>query len=120
MLTIRVRKDKIDAEFKRIAHQYYSIIYSKNVTSGEPVSEEKRCELIEKMDKLSTHILNYAKAGNNVYTRSQARRLDKYLYRKTRQAAARIGIADPKRAARERVTYLDRVTGKVGDNNADV
>lgn len=116
---IRVRKDKIDAEFKRIAHEYYSVIYSKKVTSGELVSEEKRCELIEKMDNLSKHILNYAKMENNVYTRSQARRLDKYLYRKTRQAAARIGIIDPKKAARERVTYLDQVTGKVTDNKTD-
>lgn len=112
---IRVRKDKIDAEFKRIAHKYYDIIYSKKVTSGESVTEEKRRELFEKMDKLSKHILYYVKAGNNVYTRSQARRLDKYLYRKTRQAAARIGVADPKRAARERVTYLDHVTGKATD-----
>lgn len=82
--------------------------------------EEDRLGLIESMDSLSKHILNYVKIENNVYARSQARRLDKYLYRKTRQAAARIGIADPKKAARERVTYLDRVTGKVGDNNADV
>ena len=117
---IRVRKDKIDEEFKRIAHEYYNIIYSKTLTSGEPVTEEKRCELIEKMDKLSKHILNYAKIENNVYTRSQARRLDKYLYRKTRQAAARIGLTDPKRVARERVTYLDWVTGKVVDNKGDV
>lgn len=112
---IRVRKDKIDTEFMWIAHEYYSVIYSKKVTSGEPVSEDDRSELIEKMDRLSGHILNYVKAGNNVYTRSQARRLDKYLYRKTRQAAARIGVADPKKAARERVTYHDQVTGKVID-----
>ncbi len=82
--------------------------------------EEDRLGLIESMDSLSKHILNYVKVENNVYARSQARRLDKYLYRKTRQAAARIGITDPKKAAWERVTYLDRVTGKVGDNNADV
>ena len=116
---IRIRKDKIDEEFKRIAHQYYNIIYSKKVTSGEPVSEEDRLDLIKGMDDLSEHILNYVKVENNVYARSQARRLDKYLYRKTRQAAARIGIADPKKAARERVTYLDQVTGKVTDNKAD-
>lgn len=108
---IRIRKDKIDAEFKKIAHQYYNIIYSKDVTSGEPVSEEKQCELFEKMDGLSKHIQNFVKAENNVYTRSQARRLDKYLYRKTRQAASRIGIADPKKAARERVTYLEKIEG---------
>lgn len=44
--------------------------------------------------------------------RSQARRLDKYLYRKSRQAAGKIGINDPdlrKSAARNRVTYLEKV-----------
>ncbi len=42
----------------------------------------------------------------------QARRLDKYLYRKSRQAAGKIGISDPdlrKSAARNRVTYLEKV-----------
>ena len=42
----------------------------------------------------------------------QARRLDKYLYRKSRQAAGKIGINDPdlrKSAARNRVTYLEKV-----------
>lgn len=53
---IRVRKDKIDAEFKRIA-----------------------------------------------------RRLDKYLYKKSRQAAGWIGIADTKKAARARATYEQKV-----------
>lgn len=44
--------------------------------------------------------------------RSQARRLDKYLYRKSRQAAGKIGINDSdlrKSAARNRVTYLEKV-----------
>ncbi len=45
--------------------------------------------------------------------RSQARRLDKYLlYRKSRQAAGKIGINDPdlrKSVARNRVTYLEKV-----------
>lgn len=45
----------------------------------------------------------------------QARRLDKYLYRKSRQAAGKIGINDPdlrKSAARNRVTYLEKVKEK--------
>lgn len=33
------------------------------------------------MDTLANHIRDYEKAGNNVFTRSQARHLDKYLYR---------------------------------------
>ena len=109
---IRVRKDKIDAEFKRIARRYYDIIYSKVVISGEELTEEQQQKLMERMDSLSEHILDYEKAGNNVYTRSQARRLDKYLYRKSRQAAGRIGIADTKKAARGRATYEQKVKEK--------
>ena len=106
---IRLRKDKIDAEFKRIARRYHNIIHSKLVKSSEKLTEEQQEKLMERMDSLSEHILDYEKAGNNVYTRSQARRLDKYLYRKSRQAAKRIGIADSKQAARERATYEQKV-----------
>lgn len=102
---IRVRKDKIDAEFKRIARRYYDIIYSKVATSWEELTEEQQEKLMERMDPLSEHILDYEKAGNNIFTRSQARRLDKYLYRKSRQAAGRIGIADTRKAARERPIF---------------
>lgn len=66
------------------------------------------------MDTLADHIRDYEKAGNNVFTRSQARRLDKYLYRKSRQAAGKIGI-DPtlrKSVALSRVTYLEKVQEK--------
>lgn len=109
---IRVRKDKIDAEFKRIARRYYDIIYSKVATSGDPLTEEQQEKLMARMDSLAEHILDYEKAGNNVYTRSQARRLDKYLYRKSRQAAGRIGIADTKKAASDRATYEQKVKEK--------
>ena len=109
---IRVRKDKIDMEFKRIAKRYFDIIYSKAVKSGEPLSEEKKAQAMERMDSLAGHILNYQKAGNNIYTRSQARRLDKYLYRKSRLAAKKLGIADTKQAARERTTYLQKIQEK--------
>ncbi|MBQ2331999.1 MAG: hypothetical protein II383_06300, partial [Bacteroidales bacterium] len=109
---IRVRKDKIDAEFKRIARRYYDIIFSNAATSGESLTEEQQEKLMVRMDSLAEHILDYEKAGNNVFTRSQARRLDKYLYRKSRQAAGRIGITDTKMAARERVTYVEKVKEK--------
>lgn len=109
---IRVRKDKIDAEFKRIARRYYDIVYSKLATSEEELTEEQQEKLMERMDSLSEHILDYEKAGNNVYTRSQARRLDKYLYRKSSQAAGRIGITDTKKAARARTTYIQKVKEK--------
>jgi len=109
---IRIRKDKIDTEFKRIARRYFDIIYSNAATSGGPLSEEQQEKLMARMDSLPDHILDFEKAGNNVYTRSQARRLDNYLYRKSRQAAGRIGITDTKKAARERVTYLQRIKEK--------
>lgn len=78
---------------------------------------EQQDKLMARMDTLADHIRDYEKAGNNVFTRSQARRLDKYLYRKSRQAAGKIGINinDPdlrKSAARSRVTYLEKVKVK--------
>lgn len=109
---IRIRKDKIDAEFRKIARKYYDIICSKAVESGEPLSDEVKAELIARMDKLPEHLLDYDLARDNLYTRSQARRLDKYHYRKTRVAAARIGLPDPKAAAKARVTYLEKVKEK--------
>lgn len=110
---IRIRKDKIDAEFRKIAKKYYDIIYSKAVKSGEPLSEDEMVELITRMDKLPDHLLDYDLARDNLYTRSQARRLDKYHYRKTRVAAARIGFSDPKKVSKSRVTYLEKVKEKV-------
>lgn len=73
---------------------------------------EQQDKLMARMDTLADHIRDYEKAGNNVFTRSQARRLDKYMYRKSRQAAGKIGIKDRdlrKYAARNRVTYLEKV-----------
>ena len=102
---IRIRKDKVDAEFKRIARRYYDIICSNAARSGEPLSGTVQQDLMKRMDSLPAHILDYEKAGNNKYTLSQARRLDKYLYRKSRQAAARIGMAEPEKAAKQRATY---------------
>lgn len=110
---IRIRKDKIDAEFKRIARCYYDIIRSKSVSSGKPLTEEQKMELLERMDRAPKHILDYDKSGNNVYSRSQARRLDKYLYRKTRKAARKIGVEDTRTAARQRLTYVQSVKNKV-------
>lgn len=96
------------------ASRYYDIIYSKAVTSGEPLSVEQQDKLMARMDTLADHIRDYEKAGNNVFTRSQARRLDKYLYRKSRQAAGKIGIDSTlrKSVARNRVTYLEKVQEK--------
>jgi len=109
---IRIRKDKIDSEFKRIARRYYDIIKSKVLTSGDPLTIEQQEKLMSRMDSLADHILDFELAGNNVYTRSQARRLDKYLYHKSRQAARKIGVEDLSKAARERTTYLQKVKEK--------
>lgn len=49
---------------------------------------------------------------NNLFTPSQARRLDKYHYRKTRLAASKIGISKPEVVAKSRVTYVERVKEK--------
>lgn len=110
---VRIRKDKIDAEFKRIARCYYSVICSKDVLSGEPISEEKKEKLMERMDAAPKHILDYDRSLDNRYSRSQAIRLDKYLYRKSRKAARMVGIEDTKAAARRRTTYLQAVKQKI-------
>lgn len=109
---IRIRKDKIDAEFRKIAREYFGIIYSKAATSGEPLTVEQQESLMARLDKLPDHILDYDRAPDNLFTRSQARRLDNYLYRKSLLAAKRIGMSDPKAAARERVTYEQKVKEK--------
>ena len=101
----RIRKDKIDQEFKRIAHCYYRVIKAKAVKT-EGLDDEGRESLMQRFDTLPGHILDYEKATDNVYSRSQARRLDKYLYKKARQAANRIGIPDQAKAAAARKGYV--------------
>ena len=113
---IRVRKDKVDAECRRIARRYYDIICSKAVTSDEPVPEKRQQRLIERMDRLADHILDYEKAGNNRYSRAQARHLDKFLYGKSLRAARKLGIADAREVARSVPTYLSRVNQKEVDD----
>ena len=67
------------------------------------------------MDTLADHIRDYEKAGNNVFTRSQARRLDKYLYRKSRQAAGKIGIndSDLRKSAALQPCHLSRKSERI-------
>ena len=107
---VRIRKDKIDQEHKRIAHMYHRV-EAKAINSGTPLDETAREEQMKRFDILSNHILDYEKATDNRYTRSQARRLDKYLYRKVRQAANKIGVKDPGRAAKDRKGYVDAIRG---------
>ena len=58
-------------------------------------------------------MLDFEKADLNRYTRSQARRMDTYLRRKTMQAARKIGCSDPLAAARSRTTYRQAWAEKV-------
>lgn len=113
---IRIRKDKIDLEFKRIARKYFDVLLSKSVKKmkeeGTELSLEEKQEILARMDGISKHILDFEKAGNNVYTRSQARRLDKYLIHKVRKAARKIGLSDDKGAARACRTYSQVIRGK--------
>ena len=117
---IRIRKDKIDLEFKRIAKKYFDVILSKPVQKmkkeGAELSLEEKEEILARMDGISKHILDYEKAGNNVYTRSQARRLDKYLIHKARKAARKIGLPDDKGAARACRTYSQYIREKEDGN----
>ena len=105
---VRLRKDKIDKEFKRIAHQYYKVINTKP-KAGQVFTDEDKERILASFDKVSEGFTDYVKATDSLYTRSQARRLDNYLYKKTKAAAAKLGIADAKAAARGRATYESRV-----------
>ena len=81
---IRVRKDKIDTEAKRIARTYYSVIKSNH--------PEKR---IEQFGNLPGHIRDYELITVDRYTIAQAKHLDNYLNRKIAQAARKTGAPVP-------------------------
>ena len=81
---IRVRKDKIDTEAKRIARTYYSVI-----NSNHP---EKR---IEQFGSLPGHIRDFELITVDRYTIAQAKHLDNYLSRKIAQAARKTGAPVP-------------------------
>ena len=81
---IRVRKDKIDTEAKRIARTYYSVI-----NSNHP---EKR---IEQFGSLPGHIRDFELITVDRYTIAQAKHLDNYLSRKIAQAARKTGTPVP-------------------------
>lgn len=81
---IRVRKDKIDTEAKRIAKTYYSVIKSKH--------PEKR---IEQFKSLPGHIRDYELITVDRYTKAQAKHLDNYLKKKVDLAAHKTGVPEP-------------------------
>lgn len=114
---IRLRKDKVDSECRRIARCYNDIIHTKAVKSGEAIPEERQRKLMARMEKLADHILDSEKAGNNRYSRAQARHMDKYLYGKSLRVARKLQIADAREAARSVPTYLSRVIQKQEDGH---
>ena len=85
---IRVRKDKIDGMFTKIASKYYQVIYSKKGTPEEKL--EKFNTLASKLEE------SYEMKTFDRYTKAQARRLDKYLERKVGQASNRLKTDYPK------------------------
>jgi len=113
---IRLRKDKIDGEYKKIARQFHKISGAKDVREAlanhEKLSEERQMKLMERMARLPNHFKDYEKAGPNKYTFSQARRLDKYLYLKRFKAAKLIGCQNPASVAQSFETYSDVIDNK--------
>lgn len=113
---IRIRKDKIDGEYKKIARSYHNVVDAKAVSEAREnkavLTEEQQIKLMERMAKLPEHFKDYEKAGANKYTFSQARRLDKYLYLKRLQAAKIIGCANPSSIVGSFRTYSEVVEEK--------
>ena len=81
---IRVRKDKINSEAKRIAKTYYSVIKSNH-------PEER----INSFNSLSGHFRDYELITDSPYAKAQATRLDNYLKLKVKQASKKSGVAEP-------------------------
>ncbi len=89
---IRVRKDKVNSEAKRIAKTYYSVIKSN--------TPEER---INSFNSLAGHFKDYELISYNRYTVAQAKRLDNYLKLKVKQACKKRGVDEPA----ELKTYCD-------------
>lgn len=87
---IRVRKDKITEQFRHIARAYHQLR-----TAGEG----RETMALERFESLPEKILDYEmmtlEPGRNRYVLAQARRLDKYLVRKLKQAARRRSLSLP-------------------------
>ena len=73
---IRLRKDKVNQEAKRIARTYHSVIKSQNPS-----------ERINSFNSLAKHIRDYEMITIDRYTLAQAKRLDNYLKTKVAQAS---------------------------------
>lgn len=99
---IRLRKDKIDEQFKKIAHKYFQVI---NLGAGlqekleiEGMSDYVRMELekrLEGFNQLAPKMNEIEKTTRDRYSAAQGRHIDKYLKMKVRRAANKLKIAYP-------------------------
>ena len=95
---IRLRKDKVDRECKRIARVYYKAFFSK---------KEDKERLLEGFSEVNELFFRDGVRTMDRYAISQARHLDKYLVRKFYRMARRFKISVD---ARESLTrYIDRI-----------
>ncbi len=79
---IRVRKDKINEQFRHIARAYHQLR-----TAGEGKEEMALKRFCRLPEKILDYEMMTLEPGRNRYALAQARRLDKYLVRKLKQAA---------------------------------
>ena len=84
---VRIRKDKVAQELRRIKRAYYSALKAK----PENRTEEK---FVEKFNKVSHHLLDFERISTGRFTLSQAARLDKHLLWNARRAARKIGLPE--------------------------
>ena len=83
---VRIRKDKINEMFRRIARKYHLVIAS---AKGTPQDR------IARFNSLAPRMLDYERQTKDCFSRAQARHLDKYLGRKVGQAARRLKLEFP-------------------------
>ena len=84
---IRIRKDKVAQELRRIKRAYWSALKAK----PENQTEDR---FIEKFNKVTHHLLDFERITCGRFTRSQAAHLDKHLVWNARKAARRIGLPE--------------------------
>ena len=80
---IRVRKDKVDAQFRKIKRQYFILSKDKDPRPME--------EVMEKFSNVARAMDDYTLVNPSRYTENQARRLDKYVGVQARKLAKQRG-----------------------------
>lgn len=95
---IRIRKDKVTGEFKRISRTYHKVVNS---------HEDDKVALLERFGELPDKLKDYELVTHDRFTRSQGRRLDKYVRLKARKASRILHARIPDGIA----TYADTLGG---------